>query len=738
MADKIRLEDFAEADEILKWLKAVQIDLAKVMSTMNLLSAESKQTDDALKKQVDSYEKISVAAKKVGETKKKLTEAEKEINKIEALQEKILQSAVGSYTQLDLQLRKTRAEYKRLGDQERNSPVGKEMLKNIQQLDGKLKDFDKTMGMHQRNVGNYASAMEALPGPIGAAKNAVNELGETFKALIKNPVALVITLIVGALTALYKAFTSTDSGGNMVAAMFERMKAVIDVVRQRVAAMAEAIINIFKGNWKEAAAGFKEAFTGIASQLKDAAKAAKDYTYALDALEDAENNYISTRADNENKIAKLEFEAANRGNSIEKRRNALKEAIKISEEETKQAKKFAEEKLMIEVNYLAGKNKVRAEDIISFIKMTDSEQANASDALVKLRNNYEEKFTEIETLYAETIKADTRFFEENKRNISKLSGFEDEINKERLENAKLLAENKMVAESKANDKGLGMMQSIEAKKVEAIKTTFNLMQELQDRQTKKYIEDEKEKQEALKKRREDEKKAFELSVDLANGLFDLQTSFRDAELEDLGAERKYKIEAAGEDKKAIERINKEYDAKELAVKRKQAVADKNQALFNAAINVGVAITKVLGNPFLVALVATLGAIQIASIASKPIPKFATGIKGFGGGLAIAGDAGRELVSLPDGQMFLTPDIATQMLLPKGTDIFTHNETERMLREGITVDKYSEMIAEQRATRKALQNIEHKSTEITERGLAEYRRRSGMTEKRLDKYFRGKS
>jgi hypothetical protein len=61
-----------------------------------------------------------------------------------------------------------------------------------------------------------------------------------------------------------------------------------------------------------------------------------------------------------------------------------------------------------------------------------------------------------------------------------------------------------------------------------------------------------------------------------------------------------------------------------AEKTKQAKADKALALFNAAINTSVAITKAAPNPFLIALAAALGLAQIALIAAKPIPKFDQG------------------------------------------------------------------------------------------------------------------
>ncbi len=60
--------------------------------------------------------------------------------------------------------------------------------------------------------------------------------------------------------------------------------------------------------------------------------------------------------------------------------------------------------------------------------------------------------------------------------------------------------------------------------------------------------------------------------------------------------------------------------------RKQAVADKLAAIFEATIATAVAVTKTLDNPILAAIVAVLGATEIAVIAAQPIPEFHEGKK----------------------------------------------------------------------------------------------------------------
>jgi hypothetical protein len=59
----------------------------------------------------------------------------------------------------------------------------------------------------------------------------------------------------------------------------------------------------------------------------------RELAEALDELEDSQDNYISNSAETANKIAKLEFTAADRSKSNAVRRASLKEAIKLSEEE---------------------------------------------------------------------------------------------------------------------------------------------------------------------------------------------------------------------------------------------------------------------------------------------------------------------------------------------------------------------------------------------------------------------
>lgn len=75
---------------------------------------------------------------------------------------KLNQAASGSMNEMAQSLSKARIAYRNLTEEERNSPFGQELLKSIQKTDSKVKEFDASIGNHQRNVGNYAGGFNTL------------------------------------------------------------------------------------------------------------------------------------------------------------------------------------------------------------------------------------------------------------------------------------------------------------------------------------------------------------------------------------------------------------------------------------------------------------------------------------------------------------------------------------------------------------------------------------------------
>ena len=133
---------------------------------------------------------------------------------------------------------------------------------------------------------------------------------------------------------------------------------------------------------------------------------------------------------------------------------------------------------------------------------------------------------------------------------------------------------------------------------------------------------------------------------------------------EVGEARKRAAEQTTADK------NKELEKQKAEIQQKQAKWDKANSIIQATIATSLAVTKALPNFVIAAIVAAMGAAQIAMIAAQPIPKYAKGTKdkSHPGGLAIVGDGGRREVILTDSGAYITPSVPTLVDMPKHAEV----------------------------------------------------------------------
>ena len=103
-------------------------------------------------------------ANRENEIKQAITQSNLELRRAT----KEAQSADGSYDQLSNRLDRLRGTYRGLSEEERNNAeVGGVLLASIQKYDAQLKELDKSLGVTNRNVGNYKEAVEEAPDETG-------------------------------------------------------------------------------------------------------------------------------------------------------------------------------------------------------------------------------------------------------------------------------------------------------------------------------------------------------------------------------------------------------------------------------------------------------------------------------------------------------------------------------------------------------------------------------------------
>ena len=155
--------------DLLSELKAANDEKTKAMAQIRLYSneiARLKADVAALNKEEQQNGQLSAkkraqvldAAVSIEEYKQEISQLKREL----ANQIKLEKAAVGSINEMSQALTRMRAAYENMSAADREGAQGQTMLKNIESLDTKIKELDASMGVHTRNVGNYASGFNML------------------------------------------------------------------------------------------------------------------------------------------------------------------------------------------------------------------------------------------------------------------------------------------------------------------------------------------------------------------------------------------------------------------------------------------------------------------------------------------------------------------------------------------------------------------------------------------------
>jgi hypothetical protein len=169
----------------------------------------------------------------------------------------------------------------------------------------------------------------------------------------------------------------------------------------------------------------------------------------------------------------------------------------------------------------------------------------------------------------------------------------------------------------------------------------------------------------------------EIAKEVTRGIFDYENEQRAKQYEILQANKEQELADAGESAEKRKVIEQKFRQEEKMLRRQDAVAKKNQAMFEIALQTAINIAKALALPptpganvTAAAAAGALGAVQLGIAAARPIPAYKDGTKNHPGGLAVVGDGYKqEMILLPDGTVQLTPDKPTVMDLAKGAMVF---------------------------------------------------------------------
>ena len=269
----------------------------------------------------------------------------------------------GSLKSLRAQLSNLTAEYDSLSEVDRNGAAGIKLRKSINDVTDALKEAEEETQRYYRNVGNYKNAIiEAansnLPfmqqlSMLNAGLNGISGYLTGVNAKMKIAAATTtgftkvvkllgiammstgIGLLIVALGSLVSWFTKTQKGVEAANKIMGALGATINVIIDRASKLGSALVNVFTGNFAEAAEDAKGILAGIGKEIVEETKQAWRLADALNAIEKREVMLSMSRAANRAEIEKLKKAADDQTLSTNERIKAAEKAAAMEKEDLK-------------------------------------------------------------------------------------------------------------------------------------------------------------------------------------------------------------------------------------------------------------------------------------------------------------------------------------------------------------------------------------------------------------------
>jgi hypothetical protein len=493
-----------------------------------------------------------------------------------------------------------------------------EIKTNSKKVEKDLKDFGDASKKTSKSVddlGNSAtksndkfgafkdmkSAITGLVPGLGAAGKGVDGLGAKFMKLLANPIVLLIAGIVGGLTLLFKAFTSTKDGGDQLAQVMSGLSAVVDVVRDRILNVGNAIVKFFSGDFKGALAEGKKAVSGFGDEVSKEFKAAANATKQLQQVEDAFNRLSVSRAKVNRDLAISKELLTDENASFEDKRKALDKIKKTEGEQTEQElknarKKYKAIKAQNALSNTSREDKKKEQD--AMIAMINLEEKSAMDrrAIAKSEKTLynQEKASKKEAFEADK----TRRAEALKAEQDLLKQKQDIINK--IKKADLDYTDTLLTEQEKEK--VIVARKYKELYAEAIKFKLDITK-LKENETselakieKKYLEAQKiANDKAAESRMEQDLKSSQLRSNEAMRLKELTMTESEFKLEQLRIQYQKEIALATDNEKLKEALRKKLKEEQDKVRNEEL--EKTRKIEEKKIQMGLSALSILNDAF---------------------------------------------------------------------------------------------------------------------------------------------
>lgn len=269
----------------------------------------------------------------------------------------------GSLKSLRAQLSNLTAEYDSLSEVDRIGDIGKNLKDQINDITDSLKGAEEETQRYYRNVGNYKNAiieaansnlpfmqqLNTITAAYGSLKTYLAGVSTQMavvsatttgwkKALKLLKIAIIgtgIGALLVALGSLVSWFAKTQKGVEAANKIMGALGATINVIIDRASKLGSALVNVFTGDFAEAAEDAKGILAGIGKEIVEETKQAWRLADALNAIEKREVMLSMSRAANRAEIEKLKKAADDQTLSTNERIKAAEKAAAMEKEDLK-------------------------------------------------------------------------------------------------------------------------------------------------------------------------------------------------------------------------------------------------------------------------------------------------------------------------------------------------------------------------------------------------------------------
>jgi hypothetical protein len=357
---------------------------------------------------------------------------------IEDLGDKAEETA-GSFVKLQLQIRQTQK------DLQEAAAAGDKVKFN--KLRGQLDDLEEGLEKVQFQAKQFDDQLASLPGPAGAAGNAMKALDGAFKILIANPLIAIIAGVAGALMLMKKSLESTAEGQKTLNRLSQAFSSILGPILATVEYVALPVFKFFADALELVGKGFSK----FAKLLGISESKIKESTLSVDEVQQKTNENEKKRQEELTKKTDEENKKRTEAN------NKAAEAKKKKQEEAAAAEK---KRLEEEAKNLEAANKVLTEAYVATLEQRDQEifkagQAQNERLLALDKAGIKDKTSVLEQGRLEVAAINKKYDDEEAKKIEEKKKKDDEDAKKKEE------EDKAKVDKTREDDLLGLQTQLE-------------------------------------------------------------------------------------------------------------------------------------------------------------------------------------------------------------------------------------------------------------------------------------